>query len=269
MSIFSYPFATVRGRALVALLTWVGVSTVTSRGAIVEVTLQQAAAPASPGPADYATNTSIAYVSFPGFSTPTANAVRFSFSDLFLYGGQFFNLTQLAAAFPAPGPYSLGGGLPLASVALNVTLHDREPQGSTTGETWASDLTILIAPNDGTFSSPTLQLGGGATDFGASSWILWSEASTQPVPYAYSDLQSLSPGIALASSPAPTDPVIWVGSGFDSGAGASYGRWSGYLEFTFASAGGSGVPDASRTALLLAPGTLLLLGLAGRSRRRG
>jgi len=62
-----------------------------------------------------------------------------------------------------------------------------------------------------------------------------------------------------------SDPVLLVNAYTEAG---SFGRWSGYIDFTFAASGGSGVPDASRTALLLAPGTLLLLGLAGRSRRR-
>jgi hypothetical protein len=114
-------------------------------------------------------------------------------------------------------------------------------------------------------------LGGGFTNFGASNWTYWNESSTSNAPYQFSDTQSVSPSITLASPSGPTDPVIWVGNGFDAGAGVSYGKWSGYLEFTFSgsSGGGSGVPDASRTALLLAPGTLLLLGLAGRARRRG
>ena len=63
-----------------------------------------------------------------------------------------------------------------------------------------------------------------------------------------------------------SDPVVWLGNGYTGS--TPVGTWSGDVYFTFTGSGGSGVPDASRTVLLLAPGTLLLLGLAGRSRRR-
>ena len=271
MSSSSYPFLAAPWRSLLGGLLLGTVSAVSASGAIVAVTLQQGTGPAVPAPSDYTNNPTTAYYVSYNFPTATATTVRFSFSDLFLFGGQFFNLTQLAAGFPSPGPYALGGPLPLASVELNVTLNDREPSSfQTTGETWVSDLVVLIAPNDGSFSNPVLQLGGGSTSFGATTLTYWSETNTQAVPYAFADTQTLSPSVTLSATPGATDPVIWLGSGFDSGAGSSYGKWSGYLEFTFASSGGgSGVPDASRTALLLAPGALLLLGLAGRSRRRG
>jgi len=268
MSTFSYPTRLGRGRAVLGSLLLGAVSAVSSPGAIVGVTLQQGTGPANPTPTDYSNAPTTAYYASYNFPTATATTVRFSFSNLLLFGGQFFNLTQLAAGFPAPGPYSLGGNL--VSAGLSVTLHQREPNGSTTGETWASDLTILVAPGDGSFSNLSLQVGGGSTNFGSSPWIFWSESSTQPTPYSFSDTQAISPAVALSATPALTDPVIWLGHGFDSGAGASYGRWSGYVELTFSgSGGGSGVPDDSRTALLLAPGALLLLGLAGRTRRRG
>jgi hypothetical protein len=272
MSSSSYPGFAARRVALLGgfVLGLAGMSPASA--AIVAVTLQQGSAPASPSPTDYGNNPNVAYYGSYNFPTATSSVVRFSFTDLFLYGAQFFNLTQLAAAFPAPGPYALGGALPLTKVELSVTLNDREaPNAQNISETWASDLVVLIAPNDGSFSSPVLQLGGGVTSFGANTTELWSESSVQSVPYNFSETKTLGSSVALSASPGATDPVIWLGHGFDPGAGASYGRWSGYLEFTFSgpSGGGSGVPDASRTGLLLAPGALLLLGLAGRARRRG
>jgi hypothetical protein len=285
MSSSSYPGFAARRVALLGGLLLGSLSAVSASGAIVGATLQQGTGPATPTSSDYTSAPTTAYVASYNFPTATATTVRFSFSNLFLFGGQFFNLTQLAAAVPAPGPYSMTGSL--VSVELNVSLDAREPlnpnnslvqsgdvtdSGNTNpGETWASDLVVLIAPMDGSFSNPLLQLGGGFTSFSASNWIYWSELTTSNAPYSFSDTQSISPSITLAAPVLPTDAGIWVGNGFDPGQGSSYGRWSGYLEFTFSgsSGGGSGVSDASRTGLLLAPGALLLLGLAGRARRRG
>ncbi len=239
---------------------------------------QQGGLPSSPGPTDFSggspanSNNFKAYYSNYYFSPPSpSNTIRFNFTDLLLYGSQFVNLTDLAAAYSTvanPGPYILGGVMPLDSISIYVSLEEREPAGFTTGETWASDLAILIAPKDGSFLNPTLQVGAGASGFGASNWIGWSESSTLPTPYLFSDTQQLLSPVTLSATPGSTDPVIWLGNAFVTGAGSSWGKWSGYIDFTFAGSGGSGVPDASRTALLIAPGTLLLLGLAWRSRRR-
>jgi hypothetical protein len=269
MSSLSYPLFSARWRAVVFCLGLGFSGGASLSGAIVSVNLQQGAGPATPAPSDYTNDPSKAYYGSYSFQNPSSNVFTFSFTNLFLFGGQFLNVTDLAAIFPAPGPYSLGGTLPLSSVAISVTLNDREPASfGTTGETWASDLTILIAPKDGNFSSPLLQVGAGATGLNATTVIPWSDTS-DAVPHSFNDVKALTSSIYLSASPAATDQVIWLGSGFDSGAGSSYGKWSGSVTLTFAASGGSGVPDASRTALLLAPGTLFLLGLAGRSRRRG
>jgi hypothetical protein len=203
--------------------------------------------------------------------------VRFSFSSLFLYGGSFVDLSAVSSV-------SLGGTL--TGVSINASLSSNENGTPTVGslnETWASDLTVLVASTingapDGDNSivaSPKLLLQlGGTTGFetASSSFLperdFWYSAYTSGEENAVTATYNLSTPINLTSSP----HSIWLGHGFVSSDPANFGTngtWTGYVDFTFASSGGSGVPDASRTALLLAPGTLVLLGLAGRSRRRG
>ena len=204
--------------------------------------------------------------------------VRFSFSSLFLYGGQFVNLSAVSGG-------ALQGTLQGVSVEILPSGFSGEPPPSPGDDhTWASDLTILVANTSG--SAPNIDNPGSLNlklQVGGTTGFLSSTSTALPerefwYPNIASDPQvsasasySLITPILLQGS-IVTDPQIWLGHGFMTSALASqstYGTWSGYVDFTFASSGGSGVPDASRTALLLAPGTLLLLGLAGRSRRRG
>jgi hypothetical protein len=184
--------------------------------------------------------------------------VRFAFTNLYLVGGDFIDLSTNSFE-----PMDLTGTL--LSVSVTASVSDREAYNpSATGRTYASDLTILIAAASGLdpdVSAVPYQLGG-FSSVGASLHYFWSEQSPLDEEY-FSDSYSFSgSGYTLALE------RIWLGHGFTSGVGSNFGEWSGTIDFTFASPGGSGVPDASRTALLLAPGTLLLLGLAGRSRRR-
>lgn len=188
------------------------------------------------------------------------------------------NLSALAS-----GQHVLGGSL--LSVAINASVTNTEGPDLNGDETWASDLTILVAPNAA--GSPNTNNGGspinlllqvgGTTGFetgvsGSSTFVertLWYPGGDLNENLTANTSYSLLAPLSLASSPSGTDPVVWLGHGFTTSVGANYGTWTGYVDFTFTGSGGSGVPDASRTALLLAPGTLLLLGLAGRSRRRG
>ncbi len=209
----------------------------------------------------------------------TNRTVRFQFTDLYLEGANFINLSALAT-----GSNVLGGTL--TSLSINVTVTNTEPDPGNGEFTYASDLTVLVATvasnapnvfNGG--STPNLLLqGGGTTGFETGvtpptivvQRRLWYPSGDSNEEVAANTSYSDFTQIVLAGTPGSsgTDPVIWLGHGFTTGVGANYGTWTGYVDFTFASSGGSGVPDASRTALLLAPGTLLLLGLAGRSRRR-
>jgi hypothetical protein len=220
------------------------------------------------------------YVATSAFSLQSSfpRTVRFSFSSLFLYGGSFVNLSAVSSV-------SLGGTL--TGVSINASLSSNENGTPTAGgfvnETWASDLTVLVASTTGgapdgdnsNGASPNLLLQiGGTTGFETISGPFlperdfWYANYTQGEENTVAATYNLSAPINLTSSPYS----IWLGHGFVSSDPTDYGTdgtWSGTIDFTFASSGGSGVPDASRTALLLAPGTLLLLGLAGRSRRRG
>jgi hypothetical protein len=206
--------------------------------------------------------------------------VRFDFANFKLFGGEFVNLSALAT-----GPEVLGGTL--LSVAINASVANTEGPDTNGDETWASDLTILVAPsasgspNTNNAAGPgtinlLLQVGG-TTGFetgvsGSTSFVertLWYPAGDLNEYLSANTSYGLLAPLTLSNAPSSNDPLIWLGHGFTTGVGANYGTWTGYVDFTFASTGGSGVPDASRTALLLAPGTLLLLGLAGRARRRG
>jgi hypothetical protein len=215
-----------------------------------------------------------------GFSqiSSAPRVVRFSFTGLFLYGGEFVNLTAVAGG-------SLQGTLQSVSIEIAQPGFSGEPPPNPGDDhTWASDLTILVAglsgtsPNIDNTSSLNLQLQvGGTTGFLSSTSTISPERqfwypniANDPEVRASASYQLINQIVLQGSSAA--DPQIWLGHGFMTSALAAqstYGTWTGYVDFTFAGSGGSGVPDASRTALLLAPGTLLLLGLAGRSRRRG
>jgi hypothetical protein len=216
--------------------------------------------------------------SAPTFSevSTSPRVIRATFSGLHLFGGQFVNLTAIAGG-------ALQGELRGVSISIAQSYFSGEtPPTAGSDYTWASDLTILVAsvsgsnPNIDNTSARNLQLQvGGTTGFLSSTsdpllnperefW--YPDILTDPKTSASASYLLLSP-IVLQGTDA-----IWLGHGFMTSALADQsteGTWTGYVDFTFTGSGGSGVPDASRTALLLAPGTLLLLGLAGRSRRRG
>jgi len=213
--------------------------------------------------------------SFTSSTSGSTRSVQFSFSGLYLFGGQFIDLSAIAPAQALEGR--------LESVSINIQQGDFSGDTSGSGDyTYASDLSILIANRAG--SNPNLDNSlatnvrlqvGGTTGFLAGGTIVerleyWYPIPPDPETLAIASYTLNGSGLTLTSS--PSDYAVWLGHGFMTSGLASYstwGQWSGYVEFNFASSGGSGVPDASRTALLLAPGTLLLLGLAGRSRRRG
>ncbi len=218
---------------------------------------------------------SIPSSAFSGSGSP--RVVRFNFSSLSLYGGQFVNLSAVSGG-------ALQGLLQGVTIEIASSGFTGEPPLNPGDDyTWASDLTILVAsvygsnPNIDNTTSLNLQLQvGGTTGFLSSTSLLpperefwYPDILLDPKVSASASYSLITPIVLQGSS--VTDPQIWLGHGFMTSALASrstYGTWTGYVDFTFASSGGSGVPDASRTALLLAPGTLLLLGLAGRSRRR-
>jgi hypothetical protein len=195
-----------------------------------------------------------------------------------LMGGEFVNLSALSNLFTGS----------LISVTANVTLESfgkkldgsaanvdqnnnplpsTDPNYETDYETTANDLTIYIGTSAGLTQANNqglLQLGGlnGIPGVPSGSRYFWLSGVTDDQLYGSSF--AFSPNLPLVSGGLSD---VWLGNGYTDG--ISFGRWSGSLDFTFASSTGSGVPDASRTALLLAPGTLLLLGVAGRARRRG
>ena len=194
-----------------------------------------------------------------------------------LNGGDFVNLSELSATIS--GSNLFYGNLISIRADVVLTTHGLEGSANPNVPTEAIDLTVYVAPVDGSSSpnspsqsSSAFQLGGTNTvDVVTASptRLYWDSPALQPTDLNnYSDefdrtIDVSGLGVSLASG----GPLaVWLGNAYTEG--NSFGIWTGTLEFTFASSGGSGVPDASRTALLLAPGTLLLLGLAGRSRRR-
>jgi hypothetical protein len=206
--------------------------------------------------------------------SPATNVVRFNFVNLTLQADadavEFVNVSQLS-------PTLFSGSL--VSIRARVTLNSYVSGPSAPADqSTATDLTVYIAPTSGSDPSDRgsfLQLGGGSgLDPGSPLKRRWWDPTFDPQYDQSFDLTYfLSEADRSPPVPVPsftlgggTDPVIWLGHGFTGDTPSA--TWSGFVDFTFASSGGSGVPDASRTALLLAPGTLLLLGLAGRSRRR-
>jgi hypothetical protein len=194
--------------------------------------------------------------------------------------GKFVNLSAFSQS-QGPGFVDLFTGS-LVSIRANVALLSygyeaglTPPETDSDFWTWATDLTVYVGPatvaGDPSSSGGVLQLGGtNGLDSGLIP-LYWDYSVPGALPTDYSNYaQSFDLTVTLPSAitlGASQPNLVWLGNAYSDG--NSYGRWSGSLEFTFASSGGSGVPDASRTGLLLAPGALLLLGLAGRSRRRG
>lgn len=279
MSSLSYPLFSARRCALVGAVAglvgsvWGAPVFTPSSSDIAGVTLQSTT-PASGGTGAGGYASSFGFTS----STGSTRTVRFNFTGLYLYGGQFIDLSTLAPGLPSNE--ALQGTL--LSVGINIQANSFSGEPIPSGgadQTYSSDLTILVAKRAGSNPSidnssgpEVLVQAGGLTDFLSGGSLIerynWSSSATGPAD-AVVDTYSLVNSIALTSS--ASDPAIWLGHGFMSSALANedtWGTWDGYVELSFVGSGGSGVPDGSRTALLLAPGTLLLLGLAGRSRRR-
>ena len=220
--------------------------------------------------------------------TKTGGVVRFNFTGLTLSAdataAQFINLSSL-------NPSYFSGTL--VSIRADVVLDSHDAIYGPADQTTATDLTVYIAgtqtyqnpyyvtsPDPVSVSGPansgsSLQLGGtSGLDSGSAvnkrEWDPNFNAIYDPsfdLTYYFSELDRSPPlPVTSFSLGGISDPVVWLGNGYTGS--TPVGTWSGDVYFTFAGAGGSGVPDTSRTALLLAPGTLLLLGLAGRARRR-
>ena len=265
MSSSKYPLLAARWRAVVwrlsTVLLLVGSVSKGSVLTLTEVQLQTGSNVTSPS------------VSLP--LSPATNVVRFTFVNLTLQADanavEFVNVSQLAPTLFSGSLVSIR-----ASVMLNSYVSG---PGALQDQSTATDLTVYIAPISGADPSDSgsfLQLGGGSgLDPGSSSKRRrWDPNLDPQYDQSFDITYLLSEANRSPSDPVPsftlgggTDPVIWLGHGFTGDTPSA--TWTGFVEFTFASSGGSGVPDASRTTLLLAPGTLLLLGLAGRSRRRG
>lgn len=205
-----------------------------------------------------------------------------------LYGGDFINLSALSTTQLGTNVF-LG---PLVSITANVVLTSYEmdlaggndPSNATT----VDDLTIYIgrvstnltafntvtANPQVTFYDGLLQVGGtNGTDPALvvhpnsnAERFAWYDFASTTVDTMSAVVAPIQSYMTLNLTPSSLEEV-WLANAYTGG--NTFGRWSGSLTFAYAGSGGSGVPDASRTALLLAPGTLLLLGLAGRSRRRG
>ncbi len=205
-------------------------------------------------------------------SQPSSNVVRTTFngqapnsSNITLDAAEFVNLSQLVNGTLFSGR--------LVSVTASFSLVNYD--ANLRPDLWVTDLTVYIAASSASnpsLTGSTLQVGG-TNVFNSSVGgvaLDWGGSLLDPNVDSLSQLVSISTDVSslnIILAPA-NNPEVWLANGL-TGMGYDPGVWSGYIDFTFASSGGSGVPDASRTALLLAPGTLFLLGLAGRSRRRG
>jgi hypothetical protein len=241
----------------------------------------------------------VSFLPVAGFTNETPDSVYNKYGVL--YGGDFVNLSALSLV--QNSGVSLFSGS-IISISANVKLEsfskditgglqsfdlEAEPPSNANFATTVTDLAIYVggayypATSPGSLPSPvpiipslntvsdspvqffggagTLQVGG-TNGTGAGVSLLWHPSFPDESLSVTKNLQSF--GVTAGSG---VSEQVWLGNAYTEG--DSFGRWSGYIDFTFASSSGGGVPDASRTALLLAPGTLLLLGLAGRARRRG
>lgn len=227
----------------------------------------------------------------------TGNAVTISFNRTgsvgsydeygVLWGGDFINLSALSTTQQGTNVF-LGS---LISITANVVLtsYEKDLAGASDSNnaTTVDDLTIYIgrvstnltsfntvtANPQVTFYDGLLQLGG--TNGTDSALVVHPAQNAER--FAWYDFASTTAD-TMASVVAPIQSYttvnltgssleeVWLANAYTGG--NTFGRWSGSLTFTYAGSSGSGVSEASRTALFLAPATLFLLGLAGRSRRR-
>jgi hypothetical protein len=214
---------------------------------------------------------------------PTAGSTSGDYNEYApLFGGQYVDLTSINTFFFGQ-LVSITANLRLESYGFDFAGGTRpvEPDPSDPNHdpdylTEVTDLAVYIggltSGNPPSFSNGVLQLGGDTQGIpGTTNYLYWYSSFPNSYNYDGTSLNGIFSDVSnLGISLTPSTPKVWLVNTYSSSVQtASFGRWSGSIDFTFASPGGSGVPDASRTALLLAPGTLLLLGLAGRSRRRG
>lgn len=166
-------------------------------------------------------------------SVPPTRTVRVSFNSLYLVGGEFINLSTII-----PSPSDLTGTL--LSVKIDAHFSDeternvidfpnnRDQVDGGINDSWASDLTVLIAGASGaTVYYPISYEIGGATSFGANVEVAWTEED--PV-----NEESIVDTYTLPSGGYNiTSESVLLGHGFSAGVGISFGVWSGYVEFTF------------------------------------
>jgi hypothetical protein len=212
---------------------------------------------------------------------PTAGSTSGDYNEYApLFGGQYVDLTSINTFFFGQ-LVSITANLRLESYGLDTAggaiVLQPDPSLPNYTPDYLTEVTDLAVYIGGltpgippSFPNGVLQLGGDTQGIGTPNYFYWYQSFPNNYVYDGISLNGISKDVSnLGISLSPSTPEVWLVNTYSSSVQtASFGRWSGSIDFTFASSGGSGVPDASRTALLLAPGTLALLGLAGRSRRR-
>ena len=166
-----------------------------------------------------------------GFAQSGNAAISVTLTSQTYVGFNFSNLSVIA-------PDGVVGTL--TSVTVNATLD------ASTGDTYAEDLTVYIDPAPLSLGG-LLQIGG-FTNTEAAERQSWANGSSSIVGTTLTDTKTLATPLVFSGS--VTDPVIWIGNGYDGG--GNTGTWTGTIIFN----GIDAVPESS---------SLLLSGIAGLS----
>jgi hypothetical protein len=184
--------------------------------------------------------------SFAVASSPSADSITITFTDLNLAGYEF---TQLFGSLGAPVYGTLTG------VSVNATLTD------SVDYVWANDLTLYVVHPPLDFDG-LLQVGS-LGDLGATETIPWANGDDSLPGTTVIDTVMLATPLTFVGD--ASDPDIWLGNGYYF-FGDEEGTWSGSitlqgLRLTAA------IPEPESTSMFLAGGVGLLAWMARRRRQ--
>lgn len=178
-------------------------------------------------------------------SLAATRKVRFTFSGLFLKGGQFIELSSLAPESPSQS--TLQGTL--LGVEINIQngnfVGEPPPEPGSPDYTYASSLGVVVAGQVGSDpSNNTIAQAGGGLNYvyaeDQSNLIYWYDLENDPITYATTTISFTTP--VLIQNP---NARIWLHNGWPydhtiltfanpAPSTTAYGTWTGYIEFTFA-----------------------------------
>jgi hypothetical protein len=184
--------------------------------------------------------------SFVVSSSPSADSITISFTDLNLQGYEF---SQLFGSLAGPVYGTLTG------VSVNATLSD------SVDYVWASDLTLYVVYPPLDFDG-LLQVGS-VGDLGAAETIFWANGDDSLPGTTLIDSVTLGTPLTFVGN--ASDPDIWLGNGY-SFFGDEEGTWSGSITLQGLSLTAA-IPEPESISMFLAGGAGLLAFMARRRRR--